>query len=103
MAMVICTCPARLRTTPAWTIAVLVLVCLVLPCRSRPTAAQVTTGVIETTVGGYNGDGGPATNAVVDPRGMAVCSRVPSGPADLYIADAKGKRLRKVDGVTGAM
>ena len=57
--------------------------------------------MINTSVGGSNGDGGSASNAVVDPRGVAACSRLPSLPADLYIADGKGNCVRKVDGITG--
>jgi sugar lactone lactonase YvrE len=63
--------------------------------------ASLGAGVIYRAVGGSNGDGRGATNAVVDPRGVAVCPRSPSLPPDLYIADGKGNSVRKVDGVTG--
>lgn len=93
----------RLRATLVWPVAVWVVICLILPGRSLSTAAAVTTGVIYTVVGGSNGDGGRATNAVVDARGLAACTRSQSLPADLYIADAEGNRIRKVDGATGVI
>jgi len=93
----------RRRTVTTARGAVLAILVLLVTCGSHRAAATPTAGVIDTTVGGYNGDGGPAANAVADPRGLAICPRLPSVPADLYIADAKGKRLRKVDGVTGAI
>ncbi len=83
--------------------AVLAALCIVLICRSRPTAAQATTGLIYTTVGGANGDGGPATDAVVDPHGVAVCAELPGVPPNLYVADTKGNRVRKIDGLTGVV
>ena len=92
--------PARDGHT-IWAVAVLAIVCLVLTCRSPATAAVA--GEIRTTVGGSNGDGGPATNAVVDPRGVAACARLPSLPPDLYIADGKGNCVRKVDALTGVI
>jgi sugar lactone lactonase YvrE len=52
-------------------------------------------------VGGSNGDGGPASNAIVEPRGLASYQRVLGAPPDLYVADAAGRRIRRVDGVTG--
>jgi sugar lactone lactonase YvrE len=63
--------------------------------------ADLAAGVISTAVGGSNGDGERASNAIVDPRGVAACPGVPSLAADLYIADGKGNRVRKVDGLTG--
>jgi sugar lactone lactonase YvrE len=91
----------RPQATPRWAAVVLVISIATLVGASRSAVADLATGVIYTTVGGGNGDGGLATNAVVDPRGAAACSRLPSLPADLYIADGKGNRVRKVDGVTG--
>ncbi len=57
---------------------------------------KITTGVITTIAGngtsGYSGDNGPATSAeLAEPQGVAVDS---SG--DVYIADAKNNRIRKV-------
>jgi hypothetical protein len=57
--------------------------------------AQTPTGTIGTIIGGNNRDGGPATNAIVDPQGIES-----HGP-HLYIADTNGQRIRKVDGNTG--
>ena len=94
---------ADLLSTAAWPVAVLVIFCLALTCRARPTAAAVAAGVIQTTVGGSNGDGGPATDAIVDPRGVAACARLTGVPPDLYIADGKGNCIRKVDGLTGVI
>ena len=45
--------------------------------------------------GGGNGDGGFATQAVIDPRALGVVAN-PVGSA-LYITDGKGNRIRKVD------
>lgn len=52
-------------------------------------------------VGGGNGDGLSAMNAIVDPRGLAICKGATGGVADLYIADGTGNAVRRVDGVTG--
>lgn len=93
----------RLQATLAWPTAVLAITGLAVAYASCPATAGVAAGVIYTAVGGSNGDGGGATNAVVDPRGVAACLRLPSLPPDLYIADGKGNRVRKVDGVTGVV
>jgi sugar lactone lactonase YvrE len=90
----------RVRVVSASPVVVLAIFGLALTCGSRSAPAQVTGGVINTTVGGTNGDGGVATKAVADPRGVAACSRLPGLPADLYVADGKGTRVRKVDGLT---
>jgi large repetitive protein len=51
------------------------------------------------TVYGYGGDGGPATSAeMYQPVGVAV-----DGAGNLYIADAEGARIRKVDASTGVI
>jgi sugar lactone lactonase YvrE len=60
----------------------------------------VSAGIIATLVGGGNGDGGPALNALLDPRGLTVVGGTTTA-ADLYIADAKNNSVRKVDGGTG--
>src|SRR3989344_5860953 len=66
------------------------------------THASVTPGTIYTMAGGGNGDGFSALgNTIIDPRGVTAYRRTPSTPVDLYIADGKGRRVRKVDGTTG--
>lgn len=50
-------------------------------------------GNIGLLAGGGNGDGGTATQAVIDPRGLLL-DRLQSS---LYIADGKGNRIRKFD------
>jgi len=71
--------------------------------RVRRVAAD--TGIITTVAGGgggdrkHNGDGGPATSAfLVRPSGVAVDSR-----GDLFIADAWGGSVRRVDRATGTI
>lgn len=59
-------------------------------------------GLIGLFAGGRNGDGGPATQAVIDPYGVEVCASG-GGSTNLLIADFKGRRIRLVDGVTGAI
>ncbi len=81
--------------------AVLAILSLLLICRTRPASAVLAAGVIDTTVGGSNGDGQAATNAVVDPRGVAICARLPGLPPDLYVADGRGNSVRRVDSITG--
>ena len=93
----------RPQATPAWPLVAITVWCLILMHGARPAAAQVGATVIQTAVGGSNGDGGPATHAIVDPRGVATCIRLPSVPPDLYIADGKGNRIRKVDGLSGVI
>ena len=55
--------------------------------------------VIDTYVGGGNGDGNLAINAVLDPRGFIAVGS-PSSP-DFYIADGRNDLVRHVDGATG--
>ena len=64
---------------------------------------DATTGTITTVTGwwrsGFNGDGGPATEAqLAVPRGVAVDSA-----GNLYIADSLNDRIRKVDAATGTI
>jgi sugar lactone lactonase YvrE len=62
------------------------------------TAHAVTLGVIDTVVGGGNGDGLAAVVASSDPRGVGFDSR-----GDLLIADSSNHRVRKVDAGTGVV
>jgi uncharacterized protein (TIGR03437 family) len=67
---------------------------------NRIRKVSASTGMIETVVGtgvgGYNGDGIPATMAMIHgPPRVAVA---PNG--DLYIADTGNQRIRRVDGQT---
>ena len=59
-----------------------------------------TTGVITTVAGngtsGFSGDGGPATNASLYPRGVAV-----DAAGNLYIVDLANQRIRRVEAATG--
>jgi hypothetical protein len=95
------TAPQRtaIRTTPL----VLLATLLALPVVPRTSRADALPGIIETVVGGRTGDGHMAANAIVDPRGLAFCPRVVGGAVDLYIADGKGNRVRRVDAVTGVV
>ncbi len=61
------------------------------------------TGTISTIAGngewGYGGDGGPATEAILDePHGVAL-----DGDGNIYIADLGNARIRKVDADTGTI
>ncbi len=60
-----------------------------------------TTGIITTVagngIGGYSGDGGPATDAEINkPVNIAL-----DGFDDIYIADAANNRIREVIGISG--
>ena len=55
--------------------------------------------VIDTYVGGGNGDGNVAINAIIDPRGLIAVGAASS--PDLYIADGRNNFIRRVDGRTG--
>jgi len=79
----------------------LLLGCVLLVPTAVPSAWGAPAGIIETVVGGDNGDGLSAMNAIVDPRGLAICKRAAGPVADLYIADGKGNAVRRVDSVTG--
>ncbi|MBI3784837.1 MAG: hypothetical protein HY270_15695 [Deltaproteobacteria bacterium] len=59
----------------------------------------VNSGTIQSYVGGKNGDGGPAVEAMIDPHG--VDSGGSAAPTDLYIADANNSRIRYVNGNSG--
>lgn len=58
--------------------------------------------IIHPAVGGGIGDGGPAVDAVIDPRGVSVAIDQ-RGNSNLYIADGKLNRIRQVDGRTGVI
>jgi hypothetical protein len=64
---------------------------------SEPVLAQSPAGIINTVIGGQNGDNGPASDAIFDPEGIEFRGQ------DLYIADFKGARVRKIDGASGIM
>src|SRR5512135_3745838 len=57
--------------------------------------AGLTTGVIDTVVGGSNGDGFDASLAKVDPHGLAF-----NGAGDLLIGDGAGNRVRRIENTT---
>lgn len=68
---------------------------------SRVRKIDAKTGIVTTIAGngtnGYSGDGGPATEASMnDPRGVFVADN-----GNIYIGDATGRRVRKIDSVTG--
>ncbi len=60
-------------------------------------------GFICTAVGGFNGDGTAGIPAIVDPQGMVAVNRGVGLKPDLYIADSRGHRVRKIAGATGIM
>src|SRR5262249_54901226 len=83
------------ETTPLRAFAtILLLVTLVAPA-TRASAV----GIIDTYIGGGNGDGADAADASLDPRGMIAVGNL-SAP-DFYIADGRNNRVRRVDGRTG--
>ena len=62
---------------------------------------NTSTGIIDTVAGcgieGYSGDGGPAVHArIASPHGTAL-----DGHGNIYIADLKNDRIRRVDASTG--
>ena len=67
----------------------------------RVRKVDASTGVITTVAGtgehGFSGDGGPATDAMLASP-IAVFA---SGNGDLYIADHRNSRIRRVDAATG--
>ncbi len=63
----------------------------------KVTPAGVISTVAGTGIGGFSGDGGPATSAQIDgPYGTAL-----DGAGNLYISDTQNNRIRKVDAATG--
>ncbi|WP_052733139.1 NHL domain-containing protein [Hymenobacter terrenus] len=70
----------------------------------RVRKVSAATGVITTLAGaggtgGFSGDGGPATGAMLDePTGVAV-----DGNGNIYIADQSNNRVRKVSAATGVI
>ncbi len=70
---------------------------------NRIRKVNATTGVITTVagngIGGYSGDGGPATSAQLSyPYGVAI-----DAAGNLYIADSFNNRIRKVTAATGVI
>ena len=64
---------------------------------------DTSTGIIDTVAGcgveGYSGDGGPAVHAkIASPHGTAL-----DREGNIYVADLKNDRIRKVDATTGAI
>ncbi len=64
---------------------------------------DIATGIITTIAGtgnpGFSGDGGPATNANIDtPHDLAIDDN-----GNIYIADYKNNRIRKVNSATGTI
>jgi hypothetical protein len=74
---------------------------LAAPVACADVAHAVSNGIIDTYVGGGNGDGDAAINAAIDPRGVALVG--PASAPDLYIADGKNNRVRRVDGDSGVI
>jgi len=72
-------------------------VCFVLFAEGPARAAFNAT--IDTYVGGGSGDGVPAIDAVIDPRGLSLVE-TPRG-ADIYVADGRNHRVRRVDAASG--
>ena len=71
------------------------------PRPASPDAQTRPLGTISTVAGtgepGFGGDGGPATSALLlDPKRVAV-----DGPENLFIADTRNNRVRRVDALTG--
>ena len=65
----------------------------------KVTAAGVLTTVAGTGTQGFDGDGGPATAALLDsPTGVAL-----DGSGNIYLADSHNHRIRRVDAVSGGM
>ena len=71
---------------------------------ARVRRVDAATGIIATVAGtgddrgGFSGDGGPATQADLDPHGVVV-----DDSGNLYIADARNGRIRVVDAGTGVI
>ena len=72
---------------------------LALALASNNIAHALQGGTIDTYVGGGNGDGDAAVNATIDPRGLVTVGA--GGAPDVYIADGKNNRVRRVAGNTG--
>jgi trimeric autotransporter adhesin len=66
----------------------------------RVRKSDATSGAIRTIAGtgnsGFSGDGGPATQADINPTSVAV-----DGHGNLYISDTEANRIRRVDSTTG--
>ncbi len=75
--------------------------CLTFALASSNIAAAAHTAIIDTYVGGGNGDGDAAINATIDPRGMALTGSA-SAP-NIYVADGLNHRVRRFDGASGVI
>ena len=89
-------CASGAQSSSAYALMLALLVSMV---AARSPVQAAFDGTIETYVGGGNGDGADAIDAMIDPRGLILVSD-PSG-ADAYIADGRNNRVRRVDGATG--
>ena len=86
--------PRAYRRAALMVAVVFALAVTVLGTFSLHTAASGTPGTIETFAGGNVGDGGPATDAIVNfPEGVAL-----DFGGNLYIADSSNCRVREVNG-----
>src|SRR5215471_19254198 len=77
----------------------LLLFCSFLSALAGNDTARASQTVINTYVGGGDGDGAAAINATLDPRGLALVGN--AGTFDIYVADGLNNRVRRVDGTTG--
>src|SRR5262245_59440541 len=80
---------------------IFVVTLLTLALASSNAAHAALNGTIDTYVGGGNGDGDAAINAAIDPRGLVLVG--PANAPDIYVADAKNSRVRRVDGDSGVI
>jgi hypothetical protein len=83
---------------PRWKRSALLL-CSFVTLAASNSATALQRGTIDTYVGGDLGDGAAAIDASIDPRGLVAIGA--ANAPDLYIADGKQNRVRRVDGRTG--
>jgi hypothetical protein len=53
------------------------VLCISVGSQLTAALAQTPTGVINTVIGGNNGDGQTATNAIIDPQGIEARGQIP--------------------------